>query len=354
MSRASTLARAIGSDGALNVADVAGLAAVASSGSASDLSTGTLPIARVADGAVTNAKLASDLDASKLASGTLPIARVADGAVTAAKLHTTAVTDKLGYIPQRGQLFGATCRIGAYYSRVFRMGVGPLYASAIVSIAHTRNSVVMGSTWIVSGGHSGGARIAQIEGHYYTGGYKVAVESDDNNNWFFCIYDSGYNPDSQTYSNWDVCVVPLVGSLTNIYTSYTAGSAGGIRNEVSAGTSAYTSNSTSDERLKSNIQPIENALEKVLQLGGYTFDLDGNRDAGMLAQQVLAVQPEFVLGVPPEDMDPVARQVIMDSGSYVLGLKYGHMAGLFTEAIKELNSKVEAQAVEIAVLKGNQ
>lgn len=46
MSRARTLAGAIGSDGALNVADVAGLAAVASSGSASDLSTGTLPLGR--------------------------------------------------------------------------------------------------------------------------------------------------------------------------------------------------------------------------------------------------------------------------------------------------------------------
>ncbi len=70
MSRASNLAKAIGADGTLNVSDVAGLAAVASSGSASDLSTGTLPIARVAD-----------------------------GAVTAVKLHTTAVTDKLGYTP---------------------------------------------------------------------------------------------------------------------------------------------------------------------------------------------------------------------------------------------------------------
>lgn len=59
MSRASTLARAIGADGALNVADVAGLAAVASSGSASDLSTGTLPIARIADGDIVPAKLST-------------------------------------------------------------------------------------------------------------------------------------------------------------------------------------------------------------------------------------------------------------------------------------------------------
>jgi hypothetical protein len=35
---------------------------------------------------VTNAKLASDIDASKLTTGTLPIARIADSAVTAAKL----------------------------------------------------------------------------------------------------------------------------------------------------------------------------------------------------------------------------------------------------------------------------
>jgi hypothetical protein len=47
MSRARTLAGAIGSDGALNVADVAGLAAVASSGSASDLLAGTLNAARL-------------------------------------------------------------------------------------------------------------------------------------------------------------------------------------------------------------------------------------------------------------------------------------------------------------------
>ena len=54
----------IDDDGTVNVAQpaasgVTGLAAVATSGSASDLGTGTLPIARVADGAVTLAKMAN-------------------------------------------------------------------------------------------------------------------------------------------------------------------------------------------------------------------------------------------------------------------------------------------------------
>jgi hypothetical protein len=42
--------------------------------------------AKILDANVTNAKLATGIDASKLTTGTLPIARVADGAVSAAKL----------------------------------------------------------------------------------------------------------------------------------------------------------------------------------------------------------------------------------------------------------------------------
>jgi hypothetical protein len=44
------------------------------------------PTVVLADGEVTNAKLATGIDASKLTTGTLPIARIADGAVSAAKL----------------------------------------------------------------------------------------------------------------------------------------------------------------------------------------------------------------------------------------------------------------------------
>ena len=42
--------------------------------------------AKILDANVTNAKLASDIDASKLTTGTLPIARIADAAVTPTKL----------------------------------------------------------------------------------------------------------------------------------------------------------------------------------------------------------------------------------------------------------------------------
>lgn len=92
----------------------------------------------------------------------------------------------------------------------------------------------------------------------------------------------------------------------------------------------------SDERLKENLEVIPNALEKIQQLSGYTFnridhfDADGNnldphRHAGVLAQEVLKVLPE----------------VITANEQGILGTAYGNLAALFIEAIKELDEKID-------------
>ena len=51
---------------------------------------------------------------------------------------------------------------------------------------------------------------------------------------------------------------------------------------------------SSDERLKDNLTTIDNPLDKVLSLGGYTFDWNENThkegsDTGVIAQQVEAL-----------------------------------------------------------------
>jgi hypothetical protein len=79
----------------------------------------------------------------------------------------------------------------------------------------------------------------------------------------------------------------------------------------------------SDKRKKKNIEPITNALEKVLQLQGVTFnklDDDNRRHAGIIAQEVEKVLPEVVY-TDEFGMKSVA---------------YGNMIGLLIEAIKEL------------------
>jgi hypothetical protein len=50
------------------------------------LNSAAAPTVVLADGEVTNAKLATGIDASKITTGTLPIARIADGAIAASKL----------------------------------------------------------------------------------------------------------------------------------------------------------------------------------------------------------------------------------------------------------------------------
>ena len=111
------------------------------------------------------------------------------------------------------------------------------------------------------------------------------------------------------------------------------------------GTNIWTSGNVtaySDIRVKTNIEHIPNALDKVCQLNGYTFDrtdvtFDEHgepetpiRQTGVIAQEVLKVLPEAVMG----DED----------GHY--SVAYGNMVGLLIEAVKELKAEVEE-------LKGN-
>lgn len=86
----------------------------------------------------------------------------------------------------------------------------------------------------------------------------------------------------------------------------------------------------SDKRLKKNFEVIENALDKVLSLTGLTYDridLDDERQAGLIAQEVQKVLPE----------------VVSQYGKY-LTISYGNFVALLVNAIKEL---AERQGLEI-------
>ncbi|HHQ4529679.1 TPA: prophage tail fiber N-terminal domain-containing protein [Aeromonas hydrophila] len=82
----------------------------------------------------------------------------------------------------------------------------------------------------------------------------------------------------------------------------------------------------SDYRLKSNFEPISNALCKVRQLSGMIYDKAGGREAGLIAQDVAKVQPE---------------SVYLNEDGY-LSLASAGILALVVEALKELDEKVEA------------
>ena len=84
----------------------------------------------------------------------------------------------------------------------------------------------------------------------------------------------------------------------------------------------------SDARVKYDLKKIENAVEKIKLLSGYTFkrnDLNGINDTGLLAQEVNKILPE----------------VVNENKEGILSIEYSKMMGLIVEAIKELSDKID-------------
>jgi hypothetical protein len=104
------------------------------------------------------------------------------------------------------------------------------------------------------------------------------------------------------------------------------------------------STTVSDERLKENIQPIEDALSKVSQLNGctFTYTADGKESAGLIAQDVEKVLPSAV----SEKELPLKK----DDGEKYKVLQYDQTIGLLVEAIKELSAKVDGLSTKVEEL----
>lgn len=109
----------------------------------------------------------------------------------------------------------------------------------------------------------------------------------------------------------------------------TASAAGSPFQFVSNGNFIATGDITtnSDEKIKENIKPIENALSKVLSLNGVTYNLihDNNKKEHM--------------GLIAQNVEQYAPEVVIDNGN-IKSVAYGNLVGLLVEAIKELQSQV--------------
>ena len=95
---------------------------------------------------------------------------------------------------------------------------------------------------------------------------------------------------------------------------------------------------TSDIRLKTEIQPIENAVAKLLKLNGFTYEhnelaeslgyeRNGERFSGVSAQDVKEVLPEAVKPAP--------------ANADYMTVQYEKLVPLLIEAIKELKAEID-------------
>ena len=126
----------------------------------------------------------------------------------------------------------------------------------------------------------------------------------------------------------------------------------GVAASATAGTILATNEITaysSDSRLKENVTPIANALEKVMSIRGVMFDWKDDtdklgftpaykHDVGVIAQEIQAVLPEAIRPAPFDyDKDSESKS---KSGEKYLTVQYEKLTALLIEAVKELEVRV--------------
>jgi len=159
--------------------------------------------------------------------------------------------------------------------------------------------------------------LGQSAGYNETGSNKLYIE----------------NSNSATpliYGEFDNNRLVINGNATHNpsnYTFYVNGTAGG----------AASWNSLSDRRLKTNIQTVPNALSKVLELRGVTYDWKDGREKGnrlgFIAQEVAEILP----------------QVVNTTGEYYT-MQYAPLTAVLVEAIQEQQQQIEKQQAVIEQL----
>ena len=100
--------------------------------------------------------------------------------------------------------------------------------------------------------------------------------------------------------------------------------ASGFRNITATGTvQGAEVTATSDERLKSDIKTIDNALDKVMNMRGVSYIKQAEKGVGVIAQEIEKVLPEVVT-----------------DGEYK-SVAYGNIVGVLIEAIKEQQKQID-------------
>lgn len=102
-----------------------------------------------------------------------------------------------------------------------------------------------------------------------------------------------------------------------------------------------TVTANSDKKLKKNIKPIENALEKTLLLNGVEFDFVNRNESsiGFIAQEVQKIVPQLVFGG--------------DNENELMSIAYQNFVALLVEAIKEQQNQINELRNEVKSLKSN-
>ena len=190
------------------------------------------------------------------------------------------------------------------------------------------------------------------------GGGGGATQADGGDDGFLRL-SAGGGSNSAAQSSIDISGFSTVTDMLNNIVMRTAGTerfridnagnvgigtaAPSVRLQVAGDIIANSIAGSSDARFKTNITPIENPLQKVLQLRGVNFDwktnefpirsFSENRSLGFIAQEVEKVLPEVV-------------QTEKNAEGYK-SVQYDKIVALLVEAIKDQQKQIDSLKVEL-------
>ena len=96
----------------------------------------------------------------------------------------------------------------------------------------------------------------------------------------------------------------------------------------------------SDERLKTNVTTIENALTKVQAMRGVMFDKVDS----------LSGETKHSTGVIAQETESVLPEVVHNNDTGYKSVAYGNIVGVLIEAIKEQQEQINSLKIEISRL----
>jgi len=230
-------------------------------------------VTTIAEAVVTNAMLAGSITINKLVSSTI------SGISLGSNLATLTI----------GTGLSGTSYNGSTSITIANTGVTSNVAGTGVSVSSTTGSVTITNTGVTSVTASAGISVSGTTGAVTIGNTGVTS----------AVAGTGVGVSGATGAV-TFSIGQAVATNSNVqFNSLGVGTAGSaVAGEIRA-TADVTAFYSSDERLKENITPIENPIEKLMAINGVTFDWKEGfetlhshvgSDTGVVAQQIEAIQ----------------------------------------------------------------
>ncbi len=225
---------------------------------------------------------------------------------------------------------------GSNYNHVFYKGdIGGFSSTELFKILGN-GDIGIGASFPSAYGHGGTNRIMELKN-------SLSGTADAQSHLILSTTGTSGSLGGVTWAGINLTGEQRTGFIGNVYETsnatrlvfYTRSEAGVLAekfNIQSNGNAVLqgTLTQVSDARLKSNIHPIQNVLQNLTQLNGYTYnwkdsDRDKDLQIGLLAQEVQALYP----------------QLVKQNAQGELSVNYMGMIPLLLESIKELKHEIE-------------